>query len=100
MFGISSSLAVSLVTFLIYGIFYGLTEGPEKAWISKMASNGNHGKLFGLYHFVVGLGSLPASIAFGFVWQRFGSEAAFSMGAAFAGVATALLLSVSEKTEN
>lgn len=91
-FGISGSLAINLMVFLIYGIFYGLTESPEKAWITKMSSHRNYGKLFGLYHFVVGLGSLPSSILFGVVWQYFGAGAAFSMGAAFAGVAVGILL--------
>jgi len=70
--------------FLVYGLYFGLTEGAEKALIADLAPERLRGSAFGLYHLAIGLGALPASLLFGWVWQRFGDPAAFGMGAVIA----------------
>jgi MFS family permease len=77
--------------FMIYGLYFGLTEGTEKALITDLAPAHLRGSAFGLYHLMIGIGALPASLLFGWVWQGYGSAAAFSLGASFA-LAAALLL--------
>ncbi len=77
--------------FAAYGIYFGLTEGVEKALVADFAPAHLHGSAFGLYHLVVGAGAFPASLLFGLVWQRFGSAAAFGMGAGLALLAALLL---------
>lgn len=77
--------------FVVYGLFFGLTEGPEKALVAGLAPPGLGGSAFGAYHAAIGLAALPASVVFGLVWQAFSSQAAFGMGAAIA-LAAALLL--------
>lgn len=77
--------------FLVYGLFFGLTEGPEKALVARLAPTGLRGSAFGAYHAAIGLAALPASIVFGVVWQAFDARAAFLMGAALA-LAAALVL--------
>lgn len=83
-----------LVTFFCYGVYYGLTEPVERAWASELAPAGLHGTALGLYHGVVGLGALPASVLFGLVWQRLGTAHAFALGAVLAAVAAVLLAGV------
>jgi len=70
--------------FLVYGLYFGLTEGVEKALIADLAPERLRGSAFGLYHLAIGAGALPASLLFGCVWERYGDPAAFSMGAACA----------------
>jgi MFS family permease len=77
--------------FLVYGLFFGLTEGPQKALVARLAPARLRGSAFGAYHAAIGLAALPASIGFGLVWQAFGAEEAFAMGAALA-LAAALVL--------
>jgi MFS family permease len=77
--------------FIVYGLFFGLTEGPEKALVAGLAPPGLRGSAFGAYHAAIGLAALPASVLFGIVWQSVSSQAAFGMGAAIA-LAAALLL--------
>ena len=77
--------------FLVYGLFFGLTEGPEKALVARLAPAALRGSAFGAYHAAIGLAALPASIVFGVVWQAVDARAAFLMGAALA-LAAALLL--------
>jgi MFS family permease len=77
--------------FLVYGVFYGLTEPTEKALVASIAPPAQRGSAFGAYHFAIGLGALPASLLFGVVWDRFGPAAAFQVGAGLA-LSAALLL--------
>jgi MFS family permease len=83
-----------VVVFLAYGLYFGLTEPVERAWVVDLAPPSRRGAALGLYHGAVGLAALPASVLFGLLWQRFGAPVAFSFGAAAALAATLLLLGV------
>jgi MFS family permease len=78
--------------FTLYGLFYGLTEGVEKALLVDIAGKDERGSAFGWYNFAIGVGALPASLFFGIIWKKFGSTAAFGFGAVLAAVAAVLLL--------
>jgi MFS family permease len=80
--------------FAFYGMFYGLTEGVEKALLVDIASPSERGAAFGWYNFAVGIGALPASLIFGFIWQRFSPQAAFGFGAMVAFLAAVLLMAL------
>ena len=84
--------------FAFYGLFYGLTEGVEKAMLADIAEPGERGGAFGWYNCATGIGALPASMIFGFIWQRFNPLAAFGFGAVLATIAAAALLFMA-KTE-
>ena len=77
--------------FAVYGIYFGLTEGVEKALVADLAPAHLRGSAFGLYHLAVGFGALPASLLFGLVWERFGAGAAFAFGAGLALLASMML---------
>jgi MFS family permease len=80
--------------FLAYGVYYGLSESPEKALITDLVPAERRGFAFGLYNAALGLGSLLASVVFGLVWTAAGPAAAFLLGAALALVASVALLTV------
>lgn len=80
--------------FVAYGLFFGLTEGVEKAYIADLAPPDLRGTAYGLYHAAVGLTALPASLLMGLVWEHVGPAAAFTVGAALALAAAVLLLLV------
>jgi hypothetical protein len=87
-FALAHSQWALICVFLAYGIFYGLTEPTERAWVSDLAPSHLRGSAFGYYHMVVGLGALPASLLFGAIWKAWGSSAAFLTGAALAALAS------------
>ena len=70
--------------FAAYGVYFGMTEGVEKAFVADLVGTGVRGAAFGWYNLAIGIGALPASLIFGVIWERLGSGAAFTFGAALA----------------
>ena len=83
-FGRASAAWHAWALFGVYGIFFGLTEGTERALVADIVPAAKRGTAFGWYNLTIGLGALPASILFGAIWDRHGSTAAFDFGAALA----------------
>lgn len=93
-FALVDSMAGTVALFLAYGLYFGLCEPAEKAWIADLAPKDRRGAAFGVWQAAVGLGALPASLLFGALWSLAGPAAAFATGAALAAVAAILLLRV------
>jgi MFS family permease len=91
-FGLAESMTARIALFMAYGIYFGLTEPAEKAWIARLVPSHLRGTAFGYYHGVIGLGALPASLLFGLLWQTWGVATAFTTGAGLAMAACVLLL--------
>jgi MFS family permease len=90
-FAVSTTYGALVVWFLIYGLYFGLTEGVERALIADLAPSAARGTAFGAYNAVVGIGALLASVLFGALWEAFGTAAAFGTGASLALLASILL---------
>jgi MFS family permease len=99
-FGFSSRIFHIWSLFALYGIYFGLTEGVEKAFVSDLVSKKFQGTAFGFYHLAVGVAAFPSSVIFGFIWQKFGSLVAFAYGSALATLASILLFSLVKENKN
>ncbi len=87
--------------FFIYGLFFGLSEGTERAWVSDLVDESKRGTAYGAYHFFIGMATLPASLLMGFLWKAIGVQWAFSFGAGMALIAALLaLILMGEPTKN
>src|SRR4029077_1609035 len=96
-----TSLPATIAVFLAYGVYFGLTEGVEKAWVGDMAPGESRGLAFGIYNAALGFGGLAASLIFGALWTRVSPPAAFLTGAVFALAACVLLyLAFSDATNS
>ena len=93
-FATATRAPVFIAWFLLYGIYFALAEGAEKALVADLTPAQRHGTAFGVYNAALGAGALTASVAFGFLYERFSPATAFSTGAGLAGVAAVLLLLV------
>lgn len=89
---------VTFILFAVYALFYAFTEGTEKAFVADMVSEEKRGTAFGLFNFAIGLGALPASVIFGFLYSYFdlkfpgyGGTVAFGSGAILALISMILL---------
>ncbi len=85
--------------FLVYGIYYAVTEPIEKKFVADLIPAQRKGLAYGWFNFSVGIGALPASLLFGWLDDRYGPTAAFGCGAALAGVAALLLTKVKANGE-
>jgi len=80
--------------FAIYGIYFGLTEGTEKAFVADLVPSELRGTAYGIYNFAIGIGAFPASVIMGKLWDSFGPTMAFSFGAILSLLAMILLILV------
>jgi len=93
-FGRATQTWQAWALFAVYGTYFGLTEGVEKALVADLVPAEKRGAGFGWYNLAIGLGALPASVIFGAVWDRWGAVAAFELGAALSAVAAVALVFV------
>ena len=84
--------------FAVYGVYFGLTEGVEKALVADLVPAARRGAAFGWYNLALGLGALPASLLFGAIWDRAGAPAAFTFGAAMAALAALAIAFVAPRS--
>lgn len=82
------------VAFLLYGLFYALTEPAEKKLVTELVGPENKGLAFGCFNFAIGIAALPSSLLFGLLYQQFGPLVAFGWGAGLAALAAFLLTQV------
>ncbi len=94
-FGVFDARGAVVAIFLSYGLYFGLTEGVEKAWVADLAPAAVRGTAFGIYNGVLGAGSLAASLLFGLIWTLVSPHAAFMTGGGLALLATILLATLS-----
>src|SRR5688500_15221523 len=93
-FGRATAVWQIWALFAIYGVYFGLTEGTEKALVADLVPASARGTAFGGFNLAVSLGALPASVIFGLWWDRVGPRAAFDFGATMALIATLALVLV------
>jgi MFS family permease len=84
------------VLFLIYGIYFGLAEGAEKALVADLVRPEQRGTAFGLYNLAFGITVLPASLLMGLLWDWRGPQTAFLVSATLGATAALLLMMLVE----
>jgi MFS family permease len=90
-FGWAAAAWEAWALFAVYGVFYGMTEGTEKALVADIVPTSRRGSAFGWYNLAIGLGALPASLIFGAIWDRAGATSAFVFGGSLALIAAVLM---------
>lgn len=80
------------ILFLIYGIYFGLAEGAEKALVADLVKPEQRGTAYGLYNLAFGITVLPASLLMGALWNWRGPRTAFLVSALLGGSAALLLV--------
>jgi MFS family permease len=96
-FAFVSSQVSAWILFMIYGIYFGLSEGAEKALVADLVKPEQRGTAYGLYNLAFGITVLPASLLMGTLWDWRGPQTAFLVSAIL-GASAALLLLMLVKT--
>jgi MFS family permease len=91
-FAFLSTVGEAWVLFLIYGVYFGLAEGAEKALVADLVPPEQRGTAFGLYNLAFGITVFPASLLMGALWNWRGAQTAFIVSACIGTLAALLLL--------
>jgi MFS family permease len=78
---------------VVYGGYYGLAEGSERAIVSELSPKEARGRAFGAMHAITGVSVLPANLLFGLLYAH-EPALAFLLSAGCAGVAAIVLMVV------
>ncbi len=85
--------------FIIYGVYFGLSEGSEKALVADLVPANKRGTAFGLYNLAFGITVFPASLLIGALWNTLGAQTAFLISAMISICAALLFLTVETRSE-
>jgi len=81
-----------LALFIVYGGYYALTEGVQRAFVADLVPEHLRATALGTFSMATGLALFPASLIAGVLWDHVGPAAPFFYGAALAGVSLLLLI--------
>jgi MFS family permease len=98
-FALLDTGAAMWALFAIYGFYFGLTEGVEKAMVADLVTAEQRGTAFGLYNLVIGVTALPASLMLGLLWQSFGARTALIVSAIISLIAAGLLMTAGRRRQ-
>ncbi len=99
-FGVMTAPWQAWVLFIIYGVYFGLTEGVEKALVADLVAPEKRGTAYGFYNLAFSITVLPASLLFGLCWEILGAPVAFLISAAVSICAALLLTTVKTEARN
>ncbi|MDY4789338.1 MAG: MFS transporter [Bacteroidales bacterium] len=102
-FGAFNNIRIFVFLFILYGLYSALVDTSQKAMVSDIVSKNLKGTGFGLYHAILGIALLPASLIAGKLYDNVNSQAPFYFGAIMALIAALLMISftiVSKKRKN
>lgn len=82
-FGFAALASTISVWFLFafYGLFMGVTEGVQKAFLATIIPAEFKATAFGIYNMCIGIALLPASLIAGLLWDNISPAAPFYFGA-------------------
>jgi len=80
-FATVADVKVVWVLFALYGIYMGLTEGVQKAFLTTIIPSDFKAMAFGVYNTAIGLAMFPASFIGGWLWDHISPAATFYFGA-------------------
>lgn len=91
-FGKFNNINIFIFSFILYGFYSALTDGSQKAIISDIIQKDLKGTGFGIYHAIIGITLLPASLIAGLLYDKVNSNAPFYFGSTMALIATILMI--------
>ncbi|MDX9892569.1 MAG: MFS transporter [Bacteroidales bacterium] len=92
LFGRFNNFSIFILLFILYGVYSAFTDGSQKAMISDIISPDMKGTGFGIYHSVLGITLLPASLIAGLLYDKVNANAPFYFGSIMALLASLLMV--------
>ena len=95
----ASSIYTILIFFIVYGVFYAMIDGVQRALVVDLAPGNLKGTALGTFHTAIGLVALPGGYIAGLLWDKIGPEATFIYGLTLAIISIALFMFVKSKAQ-
>jgi MFS family permease len=92
LFGRYNSINVFFFLFMLYGLYSALVDGSQKSMVADLVSKDLRGTGYGIYHSVLGITLLPASLIAGLLYDKVNSNAPFYFGSTMAFIAALLMI--------
>ncbi len=92
LFGRYNSINVFFFLFLLYGLYSALVDGSQKSMVADLVSKDLRGTGYGIYHSVLGITLLPASLIAGLLYDKVNANAPFYFGSVMALIAALLMI--------
>ncbi len=92
LFGRFNDINIFILLFMLYGLYSAMTDSSQKAMVSDVVSKDLKGTGYGLYHAILGITLLPASLIAGILYDKINSNAPFYFGSVMALIATVLMI--------
>ncbi|MCK4326221.1 MFS transporter, partial [bacterium] len=73
----TSSLYSILFLFIVYGMFYAMIDGTQRAFVVDLSPQHFKGTALGIFHTAIGLVALPGGYIAGLLWDKLSPEATF-----------------------
>jgi len=91
-FAVAGTTSTIWILFVGYGLFMGLTEGVQKAYLATIIPADFKATAFGVYTTAVGMAMFPASLIGGWLWDHVSPSATFYFGAITASLSAVLFV--------
>lgn len=75
-----SGLIFTVISFVLFGIFFALVDGSQRALVSDLAPAEFKGTALGTFHTLTGLAALPAGFIAGQLWTKINPGVTFLFG--------------------
>ena len=93
----TSNIYSILFLFVIYGIFYAMIDGAQRAFVVDLAPEHLKATALGTFHAAIGLVALPGGYIAGLLWDKISPETTFIYGLTLAVISLVLLTFVKDK---
>jgi MFS family permease len=94
----ASNLYSLLLFFIIYGIFFAMIDGVQRAFVVDLAPKHLKATALGTFHTAIGLVALPGGFIAGILWDKISPEATFIYGFVLAIISLLLFTLVKKPT--
>lgn len=92
LFGSLNDIRIYVGLFILYGVYSALTDTCQKSLVSDLMAKEMKGTGFGLYHAVLGIMLLPASIIAGYLYDHVSAGSPFYFGSMMSFIAAVLMV--------
>ena len=90
----TSSIYTILMFFIVYGVFYAMIDGVQRALVVDLAPGNLKATALGTFHTAIGLVALPGGYIAGLLWDKISPGATFTYGFTLAIISIALFMFV------